>query len=529
MSSEDDADEEQKLATDSGRGLQFTHRGRTCVLTNDKELQEWLAERKRKFPTRERREAASKEAEERKQKWEAEKRKRNEERQARQAADKARRDELSATRGKSNARKKRSKGGRSNAEPAEEGSKDPSIKSAQSQSPSLKDAKSASGHSRPDELHVSSKSVESGAAANAALDAVTKAKQRAEKFRKKALKEEAKAREAEAEALAIQRDYDVHEQASTSTKNQHPPNSSKLESQSHCKEEIDSESSGLRTAADTALLTPTSPSDLRLNPVKDEPADPDDEDRVSISSSSTDPSTVASDSDSTSSSGSSAIFESEPDSDSDCSTASGPESHPLHPVDPIRVPPPPRKGPSTTSTSKKANVPICFQFRNTGTCARGEGCQFSHNLEQPANQGKGRAQRKRKQKEAIEPADKNQHQAKERKSLYQVLVKKEKDDERRKMLDAICWLGERGMLNEHDKHDEHGEQSVDGKLLNGDMKGEEEGRKLTKAAIVEEEAKVANARRFAEDEGEAHRSRVKTEGGPLAMDMMVAAAAAAPL
>ncbi|KAL9621005.1 MAG: hypothetical protein Q9160_004523 [Pyrenula sp. 1 TL-2023] len=526
--SEDDADEEQKLATNQGRGLQFTHRGRTCTLTNDKEIRTWLAERKRRFPTQERREAALKEAEERKQKWEEEKRKRNEERQARQAADKARREELNATRGKNNGRKKRSKGGRHDAEPAEGESKDASIESAQSQSPGLRNANLVPSNSRSDESHVSYRGVKSGVTANAALDAVTIAKQRAEKFRKKALKEEAKAREAEAKAFAIERDHNVHEQTDNSAKNQHPPNSTTAEVQSQVKEESNSESSRFSTFVDTALLTPTSPSNLRLSHVKDDPTGFDEEDNISLLSSSSDPSTTGSDSDLTSSSGSSATLKSEfeSDSDSDHSTASGPESQPLHPINPIRVPPPPRQGHSTIFTPKKVKGPICFQFRNTGSCARGENCRFSHDLTQSTNQGRSRAQGKRNQDRATEPANKNRHQAKEKKSLYQVLVKKEKDDERQKMLEAICWLGERGMLN---GPDEPGEQPVDRKLQKENNEEQEKDRNVTKTTTIGEEVDVANTRHLAEAGGQERQLQGKMEDQSLAADLMVAAAAATPL
>jgi hypothetical protein len=76
--SEDDAGEEDKLASGRGQDLQFSYRGQTATLKTAFEIAAWIAERKRRFPTQAKREAAQKEADEKRKLWEAEKRARME-------------------------------------------------------------------------------------------------------------------------------------------------------------------------------------------------------------------------------------------------------------------------------------------------------------------------------------------------------------------------------------------------------------------------------------------------------------------
>jgi len=71
---EDDTEEETRLANDAGaHDLQFSYRGRTAALRTPAEIAAWIAERKSRFPTQAKREAAQKEAEEKRKRWEAEK------------------------------------------------------------------------------------------------------------------------------------------------------------------------------------------------------------------------------------------------------------------------------------------------------------------------------------------------------------------------------------------------------------------------------------------------------------------------
>jgi hypothetical protein len=72
--SEDDNEEERKLAEASrGQDLQFSYRGQSANLRTPEEIAAWIAERKRRYPTQAKREAAQKEAEEKRKKWQAEK------------------------------------------------------------------------------------------------------------------------------------------------------------------------------------------------------------------------------------------------------------------------------------------------------------------------------------------------------------------------------------------------------------------------------------------------------------------------
>lgn len=72
--SEDDEEEESRLAQGGGgQDLEFSYRGRTATLNTAAEIAAWITERKRRFPTQAKREAAQKEANEKRTRWEAEK------------------------------------------------------------------------------------------------------------------------------------------------------------------------------------------------------------------------------------------------------------------------------------------------------------------------------------------------------------------------------------------------------------------------------------------------------------------------
>lgn len=80
-SSEDDEDEEARLvgtldgskASTAVPGLSFSYKGQLSSLRTAEEIQAWIAERRKRFPTVVKAEAAKKEREEKKQKWEEEK------------------------------------------------------------------------------------------------------------------------------------------------------------------------------------------------------------------------------------------------------------------------------------------------------------------------------------------------------------------------------------------------------------------------------------------------------------------------
>jgi hypothetical protein len=72
--SEDDAGEETKLAAVSDpRLLQFEYGGQTSALRTPAEIAAWIAERKRRYPTQAKRDAAKKEADEKRKKFQDEK------------------------------------------------------------------------------------------------------------------------------------------------------------------------------------------------------------------------------------------------------------------------------------------------------------------------------------------------------------------------------------------------------------------------------------------------------------------------
>ena len=72
--SEDDEGEEAKLASNSDAiSLEFSHRDHATALRTPAEIAAWIAERKRRYPTEAKREAARKAAEEKHKKWAEEK------------------------------------------------------------------------------------------------------------------------------------------------------------------------------------------------------------------------------------------------------------------------------------------------------------------------------------------------------------------------------------------------------------------------------------------------------------------------
>jgi hypothetical protein len=76
--SEDDEEEEKKLGGGGAQDLQFEYRGQTASLRTPEEIAAWIAERKRRYPTQAKRDAAQKEAQEKRRQWEAQKQARSE-------------------------------------------------------------------------------------------------------------------------------------------------------------------------------------------------------------------------------------------------------------------------------------------------------------------------------------------------------------------------------------------------------------------------------------------------------------------
>ncbi|KIV91889.1 hypothetical protein PV10_06380 [Exophiala mesophila] len=136
-SSSEDEDEEHHLSTtvnstSQGQGYSFTHNGRVATLRTAADIQAWIAERRKNFPTAAKAEAAKKEREEKKKKWLEEKeeqrrqreakkverqRKYEEEKQARQSARQA---AVAEKQGAPNGAGSKEGGGTSNAGPKNE-------------------------------------------------------------------------------------------------------------------------------------------------------------------------------------------------------------------------------------------------------------------------------------------------------------------------------------------------------------------------------------------------------------------------
>ncbi|KAJ5127457.1 hypothetical protein N7448_008236 [Penicillium atrosanguineum] len=115
----------------------------------------------------------------------------------------------------------------------------------------------------------------------------------------------------------------------------------------------------------------------------------------------------------TSSSGSESEFESDSDVDA------APEEASSRRQGPERVPPPPRE-------SKKIR---CRHFARSGQCNRGDSCQFSHEASERGPKAKAKTVEK-----------------KGRKGLLQALLDRQKEDEDRRAMEVISWLGQNGLL-----------------------------------------------------------------------------------
>ncbi|KAI9769690.1 MAG: hypothetical protein M1840_003927 [Geoglossum simile] len=124
-----------------------------------------------------------------------------------------------------------------------------------------------------------------------------------------------------------------------------------------------------------------------------------------------------------------------------------PEESSFHQKTSIRVPAPKRE---------RKSKQICRQFRQSGNCSRGNQCRFIHDIPGPNEGGyKTRNVAIRERKKEI----------KRRKGIYQALVESEKEKGNLLVLDAIKFLGDRGILNAgegsggnsdaggHEKHD----------------------------------------------------------------------------
>ncbi|KAL2216357.1 CCCH zinc finger protein [Thermoascus aurantiacus ATCC 26904] len=353
---EDDVDEEAKLGQGKVSGsLQFTYKGRTSTLQTPEEIAAWIEERKKRYPTQARIEEKKKAMEEaKKARDEALKEKEKQKEEARRQQKEAR------------AQKERDKLERKE---QREQSTDP-------------------------------------------IDAALKAKLKAEKLRRKLIKEEKRVARAEADAErarlraeALQKAAKIgHAGPDTQQETaQDPPattTTNPLVEEEKSVQALEDEGeapNGIPSTVEPAATGETS----QMGP----------DGHISASSEESDTS------DWTSSSGSDLSSSESEDSDDD----SAPEEVSSRREGPERVAPPPRE-------AKKKK--LCRHFARNGRCSRGDKCRFLH--EKPDKR----------------TGDKRGKEKPRRKGLLQALLARQREDEDRRVMQAIMLLGERGMLDE---------------------------------------------------------------------------------
>ncbi|KAJ5356421.1 Zinc finger CCCH-type [Penicillium concentricum] len=111
------------------------------------------------------------------------------------------------------------------------------------------------------------------------------------------------------------------------------------------------------------------------------------------------------------------------DSDSD-SDDSAPDQVTSRRTAPDRVPPPPREGKKT----------VCRYFARNGHCNRGDQCKFLHENDS-----------ERTSKAKAKPTEKKEKETR-RKGLYQALLDRQTQDDDRRAMEVIVWLGQNDML-----------------------------------------------------------------------------------
>ena len=318
---DDDMDEESKL-TSGGTGaataaLRFTYKGRTATLRTPEEIAAWIEERKKRFPTRAKAEEKKKAMEE---------------------AKKAREEALKQKRDARNQDTKRpQKGGR-----GQEQQRD------------------ASGNP---------------------VDAAAKATQKADKLRRKLLREQK--RVAKAEADAEQARLKVEELQKESTASTGPAKDGATEPQETTQSSA--------TAGEPVSDKGHEPPKLVTAPLEAEKQAHHLITGTQLDDAEISSSVDTSDSDWTSSSGSEDTSpgseESDDDDDEDSDSDSAPEEMSSRREGPARVPPPPR------DNIKKR---VCRHFARNGRCLRGDKCNFLHEMPERKPKAKPVPQKGRK-------------------------------------------------------------------------------------------------------------------------------------
>jgi Nuclear fragile X mental retardation-interacting protein 1 (NUFIP1)/Zinc finger C-x8-C-x5-C-x3-H type (and similar) len=400
-------DEEAKLAinhasTADSSVLQFEHKGRTATLQTAADIAAWIAERKKNFPTTAKVEAAKREAEEKKRRWEEAKRDKDEtQRLQRMDRDRARQDEL---------------------------------RRRALESVSLK-----KGRKEEVKNQASEETREGNEKAAKPTTKVEKLRRKLEKAQKDARKAEAALAKMQETAAAIKEDG--AEEVEASALHAKPKN------------------------ANTLAIPPAEMDDLAK--LKTELLKDDDSDLADTSDTSSNLSlSDLDDDDATNSSGS--LSSSIPDSalDSNSDSDSAPNEFTCKRTGPDRVPPPPRIDPSKAahiaSSAQQDNTVrqrhMCRNMLRTGRCHFGDRCRYSHGLPDELSQGArtgqgGRSRGRGEGRGRGEDRNRNGTAAttgtmQRRKGLYQLLVEKEVEEERRAVLGVIIAMGKRGLLGE---------------------------------------------------------------------------------
>ncbi|PYI06224.1 hypothetical protein BO78DRAFT_397409 [Aspergillus sclerotiicarbonarius CBS 121057] len=355
---EDDADEETRLATGAvgaSASLQITYRGKTSTLQSPEDIAAWIEERRKRYPTQAKVEEKKKAMEEAKK--------------ARQEAQRQR-----------DLRKQE-------------------LKRAQ------KDGRNRKEHDK----QTKEQPIDP-------MDAAAKAKQKADKLRRKLMKEEKRVAKAEADAERARIRAEELQKGSTDANIEKslatPETQGQSTSESKTETGLDPENKPARpgsTVTEGSEINngdTTPATDIKSDTGK--PKESREGDGLSVPSSD-----VSDSSDWTSSSGSDSSSD---DSDSDDDSA--PEEASSRREGPDRVAPPARD-------SKRK---VCKHFARNGRCARGQNCRFLHEAPERGSKAK-----------PTEPQG--------RKGLLQALLERQKGEENRKVMEAIAWLGENGFLD----------------------------------------------------------------------------------
>ncbi|GAD92678.1 CCCH zinc finger protein [Paecilomyces variotii No. 5] len=262
------------------------------------------------------------------------------------------------------------------------------------------------------------------------MDAAAKARQKADKLRRKLMKEEKRAAKAEADAERARLEAEALKKGtSTGTGTQESTQEAAPKAEGGDESTTVKDVNVPQSSTETAATPHMPPEDT---PVVTGERSTQGEQAMDIDGAASMPSPEMYDtSDETSSSGSDLSSddssESGSDSGSDGDSDSAPEEVSSRRDGPERVPPPPREA---------AKKKVCRHFLQKGRCSRGDQCRFSHDVT-------AKAQTKPAEKKAKEKAG--------RKGLLQALLAREREDEDRRVMQTIMWLGEHGMLDTPDK------------------------------------------------------------------------------